>query len=136
MLGDAPITLLPNATPAELATLYAEASLYWHASGYGIDLGQQPEAVEHFGITVVEALAAGAVPIVYGAGGPAEIVTDGTTGRHWHTPTELVAITQALIADPTTRDQLAQAGTAHAQTYNLATFTDRVWELFAAWDEE
>ena len=43
--------------------------------------GAHPDRFEHFGIAVVEAMAAGAVPIVYGAAGPAEIVRDGVSSR-------------------------------------------------------
>ncbi len=60
------------------------ASIYWHAGGLGEDPDRHPDRFEHFGITVVEAMAAGAVPLVFAAGGPAEIVEHGVNGFHWH----------------------------------------------------
>ena len=74
----------------ELLDLYSRASLFWHAAGYGQDERRHPERLEHFGITTVEAMAHGAVPLVYPAGGPAEVVEDGVSGRWWRTPGELV----------------------------------------------
>ena len=80
--------------------LLAAASIYWHAGGFGEDPQRHPDRFEHFGITVVEAMAAGAVPLVFGAAGPAEIVEHGVNGFHWRTTDELIALTKRLIADP------------------------------------
>ena len=130
--GDAPITLLPNLSPAKLTQLQREASVYWHAGGYGVDVEAAPETVEHFGIAVVEALAAGAVPVVYGAGGPAEIVRPAVDGLHWHTVDDLVAQTHALIGDDERRARLSVAGRERAQDFDAAHFRQRVWELWPA----
>ncbi len=132
-LGAAPITLAPNLTAAALDEQFAAASIYWHAGGFGVDQEAQPEAVEHFGITVAEALAAGAVPVVFAAGGPAEIVADGAQGRHWQTPDELVALTEALIAQPAELVRLRQAGLERAADFSAVAFERRVWELFGDW---
>ncbi len=131
-LGTAPITLAPNLPAAELRHLYSQASLYWHAGGYGINAEQQPELVEHFGITVAQALAAEAVPLVYGVGGPAEIVRDAVDGRHWQTIDELVAATYVLMNDPVQRATFAQQGRLRAD-FHPATFEERVWELERTW---
>ena len=53
---------------------YKLAKIYWHASGFGEDLETHPEKAEHFGITTVEAMINGLVPIVIDAGGQKEIV--------------------------------------------------------------
>ena len=70
--------------------LLGEASIYWHAGGLGEDPERHPERFEHFGIAVVEAMAAGAVPLVFAAAGPAEIVQHGINGYHWGTLDELI----------------------------------------------
>ena len=44
--------------------------LFWHAAGLGEDPTTNPDRFEHFGISVVEAMSAGAVPMVYEHGGP------------------------------------------------------------------
>ena len=89
---DLPIQVLVNAPGATVDQLLAEASLFWHGAGFGEDPEQHPDRFEHFGIAVVEAMAAGAVPIVYDAAGPAEIVRDGVEGRTWRTIGELLAV--------------------------------------------
>ncbi|MBA3943696.1 MAG: glycosyltransferase [Herpetosiphonaceae bacterium] len=133
-IESASVTLAPNLPADELRRFYAEASLYWHAGGYGIDAEQQPELVEHFGITVAQALAAGAVPLVYSVGGPTEIVRNGVDGRHWQTVDELVAATYALMQDPLQRSALAGQGRLRAADFRPAAFEQRVWELESDWE--
>ena len=59
--------------------LELEGELGYVAGVEGEDAERHPERFEHFGISVVEAMAAGAVPLVFGAAGPGEIVQDGDT---------------------------------------------------------
>jgi glycosyltransferase involved in cell wall biosynthesis len=106
----------------ELLDLYARASLFWHAAGYGQDERRHPERLEHFGIATVEAMAHGAVPLVFPAGGSAELVDDGVTGRWWRTPAELVERTAALIGDEPERERLARAARAAAERYSTERF--------------
>jgi glycosyltransferase involved in cell wall biosynthesis len=95
--GALPVRFVVDASLAEMRRLYGEASLYWHAAGHGVDERRDPQFLEHFGMAIVEAMAAGAVPLVVRKGGPLEIVTDGVDGFHWTDPDELVARTAALI---------------------------------------
>ena len=94
-----------DAPGAELADLYGRASIFWHAAGLGEDTEDDPNRMEHFGISIVEAMSAGAVPVVLGEAGPAEIVEPGRSGRHYTDLDDLVAQTVDLIADP---DELAR----------------------------
>ena len=55
--------------------------------------------MEHFGISTVEAMSAGAVPIVYRGGGQVEIVRDDENGMLWKTIDELTTKTRTIIED-------------------------------------
>jgi glycosyltransferase involved in cell wall biosynthesis len=121
-----PIRFAVNAPGRVVTDTLAEASIYWHAGGYGEDAERHPERFEHFGIAVVEACAAGAVPVVFGAAGPAEIVRDGQDGLHWRTLDSLVSETAALIENPATRDALAQSGIARARDFSADVFAANV----------
>src|SRR3989344_8077086 len=59
------IQILESPDFGQIKDLYGKAKIFWSASGYGIDDRKEPKKVEHFGITVVEAMAAGAVPVIY-----------------------------------------------------------------------
>ena len=121
-----PVTFHVNAPRAELAGLYAAGAMLWHAAGFGVRAERHPERLEHFGIVVAEAMANGAVPLVVGLGGPAEIVDDGRTGRHWHTVDELVAATRELIRRPEVAEAMRSAGREHARRYEKARFMEQV----------
>jgi glycosyltransferase involved in cell wall biosynthesis len=113
----------------ELLELYSRAALFWHAAGHGQDARRHPERLEHFGITTVEAMAHGAVPLVFPAGGQAEVVEDGRTGVWWRTPSELAAQTTDLIEDEPRRERLSAAAREEARRYSPERFRAAVREL-------
>jgi glycosyltransferase involved in cell wall biosynthesis len=117
---------------AELVERYRAAAIYWHAAGYGEDEERRPITAEHFGITTVEAMAAGCVPVVIAHGGQIELVTHGATGYLWRTLDELCAHTQSLIGDPARRAQMAAAAQASAGRFDAAHFAERLAATLAA----
>lgn len=121
--GDLPVTFHPNAAPGRLRRIYESSSYYWHATGFGTSETLLPERMEHFGISVVEAMSAGAIPLVYAAAGPAELVQDGVTGAHWRTVAELVRLQLELFNAPAASLDLIRArGIASARRYDLGAF--------------
>ncbi len=128
----APIHLHVNAPLATLNDLYAQASIFWHAAGFGEDAQQQPERFEHFGIATVEAMAAGCVPVVIDHAGQREIVTHAVDGLRWSSSAELQAHTRTLIDAAAQRQQLASAASARAHAFRPAAFRQRLAQLLAA----
>jgi len=126
-----PVEVHVNATGETVRRLFAAASLYWHAGGFREDPQRHPDRFEHFGITVVEAMAAGAVPLVFGAGGPAELVQHGVNGFHWTSAEELRSLTRHLVADPARRQQMADAAIDRAADFSAGRFTEAVRRLAA-----
>jgi glycosyltransferase involved in cell wall biosynthesis len=121
-----PVTFHVDAPRDELRALYGRAALYWHAAGYGADPARHPERMEHFGITTVEAMVHGAVPLSFDGGGQSEIVDDGRTGVLWTEPDELVARSRELLADEPRRAELGTAAREAARTYSRERFGERV----------
>ena len=120
-----------NAPRSLVRATLAAAGIFWHGGGFGEDIDAHPERFEHFGIAVVEAMAAGAVPIVFGAAGPAEIVRHGIDGFHWHTPAELVRFTRELMADPTLLATMSASAQRRAQEFSSDTFTGELRKAVA-----
>ncbi len=87
--NDSSISVLPNISHNKLISLYCQARYYWHFAGYGIDDEKDPQLVEHMGITPLEAMSYGVIPFCYAAGGPEEIITDGTDGYLFQNENEL-----------------------------------------------
>lgn len=96
---DLPVEFVVNASYGELCQLYARSRIYWHAAGYGVDELKNPELTEHFGISTVEAVSAGCLPLVVPYGGQREIIPDPL--YHWTTIEELIAKTQSLALSQT-----------------------------------
>ncbi len=94
-----PVDIVVNPSFDSLQMLYQRAKIYWHATGFGEDLEKFPERAEHFGITTVEAMAKGAVPVVFNGGGQKEIISDGIDGFLWNSEKDLIAKTYKLISD-------------------------------------
>lgn len=124
-----PVVLHPNIDYDSLRQLYGQATIYWHASGYGESESRHPERLEHFGIAPVEAMAAGCVPIVFGNGGLAEIVEHNKSGMLWQTLDELKQFTVAAIADPTLITQLRIGAVARAKRFSEDRFATRLLDL-------
>jgi GT2 family glycosyltransferase len=64
-----PIEVRNNQSLETLHELYRSAAIYWHATGLCEELDERPDLSEHFGITTIEAMSYGCVPIVINAGG-------------------------------------------------------------------
>jgi glycosyltransferase involved in cell wall biosynthesis len=124
-----PVHFHPNAEFDVLRDLYRRSRLFWHATGLG---ETKPERYEHFGITVVEAMTFGSVPVVIGLGGPTEIVRDGLDGHLWHEIDQLVAISARLMGDPAERDRLAAEAQRRAERFGKPAFLGRLRELILA----
>ena len=90
------VTFLPNASRESLVTTLAESHIYLHACGFDVDIIASPERQEHFGISVVEAMMAGLVPVVFGAGGPQEIIQSSGMGSTYNSIPEAVDIIERL----------------------------------------
>lgn len=118
-----------NVSYKELSSLYATAKIYWHATGYQENVQQHPERAEQFGISTVEAMSAGCVPVVINSGGQKEIVDDGVNGFRFDTVEELIEKTQHLINNPTRMREFAQKAVAKSRVYSFETFSQRVKEL-------
>lgn len=127
-----PVSVHVNAPGDLVERLLGEASIFWHGAGLDEDADRHPNRFEHFGISVVEAMAAGAVPIVFGAAGPAEIVRHGIDGLHWSTLDQLADLTRDLALDVARRELLAAAAVTRAADFSVEVFADRLRSLVAA----
>jgi glycosyltransferase involved in cell wall biosynthesis len=118
-----------NVDQARLDQYLREASIFWHAAGFGRSPAH-PEQAEHFGIATVEAMSWGAVPVVYDDGGQREIVTEDV-GVRWLTVDELRNETTTLIADRERRSVLAAGAAAASERYSRKAFATLLRSILA-----
>jgi glycosyltransferase involved in cell wall biosynthesis len=125
----APVEILANASYRSLLECYKGAKIYWHAAGFGEDLNEHPEYAEHFGITTVEAMSAGAVPVVIKAGGQTEIVEAGKSGFLWGSVEELISQTEFLIKDKKLWEKISEESQKRAKMFSHQKFEERIEDL-------
>ncbi len=109
---------------------YGRAKIYWHATGYGTDAAVNPQASEHFGISTIEAMAAGAVPVVINQGGQTEIVNHAVNGLLWQNQRQLINQTLSLINNGPLRVELAQGAQNRAKDFSLNQFCQTTKKIF------
>lgn len=126
-----PIEFLINNSNEKLWEVYSKAKIYWHASGFGEDLEKHPEYAEHFGISTVEAMGAGAVPVVINAGGQKEIVENGKNGYLWNTKDQLKQKTLELINDPDTLTTFSKQAKKDSQKFGIDKFYNGIERLIS-----
>jgi len=124
-----PITIIENAAFREIVKLYSKAKIFWSAAGYGVDEKSTPEKMEHFGISVVEAMASGAVPIIYDGGGHGEIIETGKTGYTWRKEKELLTTTLELTENKKRLGELAMYSIEASQKYSYERFKKEIINL-------
>jgi len=122
-----PIYFHISADFSELKKLYSQAKIYWHATGYGKHLNKEPIALEHFGITVVEAMSAGCIPIVFNAGGLKEPVNNNKNYL-WNDMNELQKKTLDVINSKSLRKKSKQF-IERADDFSIDRFSKEILEL-------
>lgn len=127
-----PIEILTGISFESLCSLYKKAKIYWHATGYGEDLKRYPEKAEHFGITTLEAMAAGCVPVVFAAGGQIEIVKDGLNGFLWQSEEELIHKTKILINNYKLYKNLCYSAQKKAEDFSLNLFYEKLNRIISS----
>jgi glycosyltransferase involved in cell wall biosynthesis len=123
-----PIEFIVDGPFEVLKDYYSKAKIFWHAAGYDIDEQKEPWKVEHFGITPVEAMAAGCVPVVIDKGGLKEIVRRGV-GYRWGTEEELVKITSQLIGKPFKIKKLSLSATKASKDFSKSRFNKQFLDI-------
>lgn len=128
-----PIEIIESPDFKTLKDYYGKAKIFWSASGYGVNEEKSPERVEHFGITVIEAMAGGAVPIIYNAGGHKEIVEDGKNGFLWDNTNKLIEKTKEVMSS---RMTLSKNAISSSKGYSYEKFNEGVVSLISANSEK
>lgn len=115
-----------NVSFPKLVKLYGESSIYWHAMGFE---ETDPAKFEHFGITTVEAMASGCVPIVINLGGQPEIVAHNKEGFLWNDLAEFELYTLKVIKNNKLMKKLATNAIEKAKNFSKEKFIEKINQL-------
>jgi len=125
-----PISVKHQASFKTLKKNYGQAKIYWHATGFGAGEQKNPEKMEHFGLSTLEAMAAGSVPVIIKKGGQKEIVTHGKNGLFWQSKKELINQTLKIIRDEKLWQRLSKAARKRANDFSKEKFCRKTKEIF------
>ena len=123
-----PIQFHCEAPFVEVREVLSKSKIYWHATGLDEDQKKQPILMEHFGITTVEAMASGCVPIVINAGGQPEIVI-AESGFTWNNREELKEYTARVANNSELRQQLSIAAKKRSAYFSKKKFRERFLKI-------
>ena len=126
-LSDGNVQIELNPTRTQLEELYAESGIFWHAKGYG---ETNPMLMEHFGMTTVEAMSAGCIPVVINKGGQKEIVTQDC-GYTWDEPEQLVSHTEQLLKNSEKIAEMRKACIERSKICSKESFKKNIQNIFA-----
>lgn len=115
------VKLLTNIARSKLKELLAHSKIYLHA---------MPN--EHFGTAIVEAMAAGCVPVVHKSGGPwSDILGEkqGEYGYSYETPEEASRYIDLLLKDEALRLEIASRAVKRSMIYDVSVFEKKIVEI-------
>ena len=115
------VSLLHGLRFDDLLRRYGKAKVYMHAMKN-----------EHFGMTVVEGMAAGLVPVVYRGGGPWEDILrarQGYYGFSYESPEEATIIIRMLIKDESLRKQIVARNQEYVEQFSVSHFKENFMKL-------
>ena len=124
-----PIVIKTNVPRDELNTIYSKSKIYWHASGLEEDEQKHPERFEHFGISSVQAMAAGCIPIVINKGGSREIVENGYNGFLFSNLKQLKEKSLKVINNSKLQNKLVKNSLKSCKKYNSENFEKRLHKI-------
>jgi len=114
------VKLWPNASFEELHSLRLQSKVYLHTMPY-----------EHFGISIVEAMALGCVPVVHRSGGPWYDILERKEiyGYAYSSVTEAVTKIEILLNDPNRYIKRALLALRRSKAFTYEKFGERLYEV-------
>ena len=115
------VKLLTNVPFERFLDVLSKAKVYLHAMPY-----------DHFGISVVEAMASGCVPVVHRSGGPWLDILDGQQGKYgfsYKSPEEAAAKINMLVNEEKMRKEILSRSVLRAHEFGKMDFMNRIIEV-------
>lgn len=123
-----------NVSNEAIRDAYKCSHFYIHAAGLDTALGIKNSESEHFGISLVEAMSFGCVPIVFGHGGPKEILDGCGVGFQYQSLSELISLLNHVADMKNFREYFAENAKKSidaAKRYDIDIFNAKIKKLLS-----
>lgn len=124
-----PIEFHINSSYEDLLRHYNQATVFWHAAGFGVDESRFPQRAEHFGMSTLEAMSARCIPVVMNRGGQKEIVSHTESGYLWNNVDELLKHSMNLITDESLVVSLQKKVRARFHEFDRERFSNKLLSI-------
>jgi glycosyltransferase involved in cell wall biosynthesis len=110
-----------------LLDIYARAKVFLHAIEN-----------EHFGIAVIEAIAAGLIPVVHRSGGPWEDILQGKQGTYGYSFLTADEASQIItgILDGGISEEMQRRNIEYASSFSSAAFEDKLLKIISSYNRD
>ena len=124
-----PVFFHLNADRTKVSQLLETSSVYWHGTGMESNEVSTPWELEHFGISICEAMNAGCIAMAPNRGGPREIIENGINGYLFEDAVELIELTRSVIHNrcPAAIEEMRRRAAAAGLRFTRAAFCCR-WD--------
>ena len=113
------VDLIANCSFSIVRNILSKAKIYVHCAPF-----------EYFGVSVVEAMASGCVPIVYRGGGPyTDIIEYDKYGISFKEPHELARKIDSLLNDDDSYKRLAEKAIQRSKIFSVNNFNNKIVEV-------
>jgi len=122
-----PIDFLLGQSAEVIQQALQSSLVQWHMTGLAAYSRNDPADHEHFGISIVEGMSAGCLPIAYCVGGASDIISpDANNGYLACSEEEFVSRTRALFnASQKQHDAMRASGLRTAARFDVETFKSK-----------
>jgi glycosyltransferase involved in cell wall biosynthesis len=124
-----PVFFHENCSTEKRISILNQSALYISACGYENNEKEEPMLVEHYGISVVEAMSQGCIPVVIGKGGHKETVDHIINGYHWETKEELKLVLIELLENKKLRTRMSAAAYLKSEQYSFNTMEEKLLQI-------
>lgn len=125
-----PVFFHENCSTEKRIAILNQSAIYISACGYENNENTAPMLVEHYGISVVEAMSYGCIPLVVGKGGHKETVDHKINGFHWFTKEELKEELKNLLESKPLREEMSKAAYLKAEEYSFEKSEEKIVNIF------
>lgn len=121
-----PVFFYGNCSNLKRVEILNRSTIFISACGFENDEKKEPMLVEHFGISVVEAMSLGCIPVVVGKGGHKEIVDNKKNGFHWNTKEELKLVLIHLLDNQESRAKMSSEAYLKSGQYSFHKLEEKL----------